>query len=106
VVTETHIFQIAEPTRLLTADESGNKDMDIFEASTAQKKKPEDQAAKLHELLEAAAQTMPDPPPAIPTEPSPQRCYQTAAEDQQLVSEVKAWLVDGKPTHRRHPLMP
>jgi hypothetical protein len=71
VVTEAHIFQIAEPTRLLTADESGNKGMDIFEASTAQKKKPEDQATKLHELVEPAAQMMPGPPPAIPTEPSP-----------------------------------
>jgi hypothetical protein len=59
--------------------------------------------AKLPELVEPAAQTMPMPPPATQVKPpltqnkpGLQYHYQATVEDQHLISELQAWLLDGK----------
>jgi hypothetical protein len=99
--------------------------MYIFEVFAAQKRKQESKAAKLHELVEPAMQTMPMPPPTtqaklpelveltVQTMPMPlltaqakppttqnkpglQYHYQATTEDQCLISELQAWLLDGK----------
>jgi hypothetical protein len=104
-VVETHILQVAEFSSPPPANESEDKAMDIFEVFAAQKKKREDKVTKLPELSGPATQTTPAPlpttqpkPPSASNKPGPQYCYQATAEDQRLVSELQAWLLDGKLT--------
>ena len=93
-VTEAHIFQVAQVAAPKSDTESETEEMDIFEVYATEKKKREDKAAKLPELVQPQTQDT-RPKPAGPR-PGPQYQYQSTAEDQRLVSELEAWLFEGK----------
>jgi hypothetical protein len=123
-VIEAHVIQIIDNEEVLDSDSEDF--IDLFQVFTAKRKKHETRCSKLPELQPLTSPTksilpasgndnsLPVPaPPAIPssspvaTPPIPtllptlaqaslQYCYQSTAEDQWLILELKSWLMEGK----------
>jgi hypothetical protein len=96
-VTETNILQVTQITQVLEQDQCEDNGLDIFQVFAAKRKKRDGKAAQLADLTEAPP---PDKPPAFLDPQAPrstaQYRYHSNAEDQQLISELYSWLMEGK----------
>ena len=126
-VAEAHIVQVVDTgTTGDKADSDDEDPFDFFQVFAAEKKKRESHASKLPELKattsttsampSAAAATIPAAPIIPPPMPNastahaagtstsqnrttPQYCYHSSAEDQQLILELGSWRMQGKLAH-------
>jgi hypothetical protein len=75
-VMKTHILQVTEVSQPHLTDESKNKALNIFKVFATQKKKQEDKATKLPELVEAptAQAILTTLPTSTAAKPGPQYC--------------------------------
>jgi hypothetical protein len=104
-VAETNILQVMQIMQAPEQDQHEDNGLDIFQVFATEKKKYNGKAAQLADLTEAPLQ---DKPPA-PSDPhaacsTAQYHYHLNAKDQQLISELYSWLMEGKlslvmPTH-------
>jgi hypothetical protein len=96
-VAETNILQVTQITQAPEQDQHEDDGLDIFQVFAAKRKKRNGKAVQLADLTEAPP---PDKPPT-PSDPLAARStaqyhYHSNAEDQQLISELYSWLMEGK----------
>jgi hypothetical protein len=96
-VAETNILQVTQITQAPEQDQHEDDGLNIFQVFAAEKKRRDSKAVHLADLTEAPSQNKPPAPPdphaACSTS---QYRYHSNAEDQQLVSELYSWLMEGK----------
>jgi hypothetical protein len=93
-VAKANILQITE-VQPQVQEQCEDEDLDIFQVFAAEKKKCDNRAAKIPELANPPQEDK--SPAATPyAKPAPQYRYHSNAEDQQLISELHSWLMEGK----------
>ena len=105
-VAETNILQITQVLQEQSTSQGQyeDEDLDIFQVFAAEKRKCENRAPKVPELTVPPQMDQPDTTNAHATCPPPQYRYHSSAKDQQLVTELHSWMMEGKlslttPTH-------
>jgi len=96
-VTKTNILQVTQITQAPEQDQHEDDGLNIFQVFAAKRKKRDGKAVQLADLTEAPPPDKPsvplDPHAACPTV---QYRYHSNTEDQQLVSKLYSWLMEGK----------
>ena len=96
-VAETNILQVTQITQASEQDQHKDDGLDIFQVFTAEKKKRDSKAIQFVDLTNAPL--LDKPPAPLDSQAAclvAQYHYHSNVEDQQLVSKLYSWLMEGK----------